>query len=98
MLDKKYFVICGNDDEFFRFIKKKTKELYDSGETGITYSHFTCVKSLDVLRGYANPSGYFIGSWRNRTDLKEIFQQLIIATNDSYKKEYLIRIMNDTGV
>lgn len=76
---EKYFVICGNRNEFNKFIVKKTDELWNQGNTDITMSHFVYVSGVDTIRGYSNPSGFFIGTWYMRDDIRDILAVLLAS-------------------
>lgn len=39
------------------------------------------VSGVDCLRGISNPHGRFIGSFRQRTDLRDIITQIAISIN-----------------
>jgi hypothetical protein len=86
-MSDKYFVISGNVHEFSVFIKKKCEELYAAGNTDISYSHFVYVADIFSLKGYSNPTGWFIGTWRERKDIDEIIVQLLMAKNGFTKTE-----------
>lgn len=78
-MSDKYFVIAGNRFEHDVFAKKKCEEMYYEGNTSMTLSHFIYVSDISSLKGYSNPCGWFIGSWRERKDIKDILQQLMLA-------------------
>lgn len=84
----KYLVVAGNRNEFQYFIKKKCQELWVPGYN-ISMSNFVYVAGEDQLRGYSNPQGFFIGTWKERTDLEDIFMLLSVAMTDSWKREKL---------
>lgn len=46
-------------------------------------SHYRYVGSPDMLRGLRDPHGVFIGSWRQREDIKEILNNLIAANTSN---------------
>jgi hypothetical protein len=74
-----YYVIAGNFEQYRAFVKKKTAEALDQK---LEYSSHNYVSSPEVFRGMRNPKGYFIGSWRQRNDIREILNQLLICTDD----------------
>lgn len=78
-MSDKYFVIAGNRSEYMEFVHKKVNELFQCGQTSITFSHFVYVDSADNLRGYSNPTGWFVGSWREKKGINEIIVCLHIA-------------------
>lgn len=46
--------------------------------TGASLSDYTIVHSVDYLRGMRDPTGRFIGTWRDRTDIFEILNALLV--------------------
>lgn len=46
-------------------------------------SHYRYVASPDMLRGLRDTRGVFIGSWRQRKDIKEILNNLIAANTSN---------------
>ena len=84
----KYLVVAGNRNEFQIFIKRKCQELWAPGYN-ISMSNFVYVAGEDQLRGYSNPQGFFIGTWRERIDLEAIFMLLSTVMTDSIKREKL---------
>lgn len=85
-MSDKYFVIAGTRSEYMAFVHKKVNELFQCGQTSITFSHFVYVDSADNLRGYSNPKGWFVGSWREKKGINEIMVQLSLA-----KRGYVLR-------
>lgn len=73
----KYFVIAGTRSEYMEFVHKKVNELLLS--TTVSFSDFVYVDSVDNLRGYSNPKGWFVGSWREKKGINEIIVCLHIA-------------------
>jgi hypothetical protein len=94
-MQSKYFIIAGKKIEFDLFIRKKLSELYEAGNTSLTLSDFVYVSSRDTLRGHRNPHGYFIGAWRERSDIVEIFEQLISISDDETK---IIKMIDDYNI
>lgn len=85
-MSDKYFVIAGTRSEYMAFVHKKVNELFQRGQTSITFSHFVYVDSVDNLKGYSNPTGWFVGSWREKKGINEIIVQLFLA-----KRNYALR-------
>lgn len=46
-------------------------------------SHYRYVTGPDMLRGLRDTHGVFIGSWRQRKDIKEILNNLIAANTSN---------------
>ena len=75
----KNFIIAGTFEQYNHWIKKKI----------LTPSTHVCVSTPAVLNGTQNPHGWFIGTWRDRFDLEEIFMQLLTRTDitsDSHRR------------
>lgn len=66
----KQYIIAGKYEEYLNWLK-----------TSKFSSNAVCVSTPAVLNGTQNPHGFFIGSWRNRDDLEEIFMQLLTRTD-----------------
>jgi hypothetical protein len=73
----KYFVVAGTYDQFKDFKIKKMAELWNSGNR-VEHTDFIYVTE-ETLRGYSEPHGWFIGTWRERSDIKRIMMLLRIA-------------------
>lgn len=78
----KYYVIAGNAIQGRDFTRRKALEMWNSGLTSISLSNFVYVFDVTVLRGVSDPHGFFIGTWRERKDIKEILYLLKVATHD----------------
>jgi hypothetical protein len=81
-MTNKYYVIAGSHEEYKAFILRKAMEMTIDGNTSITLSHFVYVSGPETLRGLRNPRGFFVGTWRKRTDSKDILLQLIYQTDE----------------
>jgi hypothetical protein len=91
-MNDRIFVISGTNEEYSRFIRIKCEELYRANNTSISLSNFVFVSSVDKLRGYRDPHGYFIGTWRSRRDIEEILyviQTAITTSNFALDKVFL---------
>ena len=67
----KNFIIAGTYEQYKHWIKRKI----------LSPSTHVCVSSPAVLRGVQNPHGWFIGTWRDRDDMEEIFEVLLRSTD-----------------
>ena len=70
------FVIAGNHSEFSAYRSRRCDEVSQQGGT-ISYSNFVYVYGPEVLRGFDEVHGVFIGTWRSRSDIKEIVETLL---------------------
>ena len=73
------YVIAGNKKEFNDFVLK-------SVETDRhRYTNFVWVGSAEAFIGVQNPNGICIGTWKDRRDMNEILNRLLIACKDPSK-------------
>ena len=70
----KLFVIAGTHSEYKNYVHKKLNE---GSEAFYVY-----VSSVDALKGISDPHGVFIGSYKNRKDIRDILNQINIARID----------------
>lgn len=73
----KFFVIAGNKVQADIWIKKDIEKRISCGETSMTLSHYVYVHDAKQLRGVSNPHGVFIGTWKERWDIREVVETLI---------------------
>jgi len=60
------YVIAGNQLEYQNFLKRK----------GFSADEYKYVYHSDMLYGMRNIHGYYVGSWRSRTDIDEIKKEI----------------------
>ena len=85
------YVIAGNEPQAYDWINRKLEERIRNGEFPNEIDEYKYVHSPVVLRGIHDPHGIFIGTWRDRKDLKEIVKILFFASmgkNEAIKKLY----------
>ena len=75
----KIFVIAGNRAEADQWIKSHLEKRAMSGVTTLSWSDYVVVTDVTRLKGYSDPHGVFIGTWRQRKDMEGIFQQLLVS-------------------
>ena len=73
----KYFIVSGNHAEYKDWVNKNHNFYPDNNLHDFIYVH-----SLIVFRGYANPHGFFIGTFRHRADLRDIVLTIIMCSHD----------------
>lgn len=73
----KIFVIAGNKYQAEDWIKKNLEKRAMSGETTLSRSEYVFVDDASRLRGYRDPRGVFIGTWRERWDIREVVETLL---------------------
>jgi hypothetical protein len=72
----KIFVIAGSHFQATEWIKKDLPKHTDRVLTDYVY-----VSTASDLRGYSNPHGMFIGTWKDRHDIREIVEALMVQTD-----------------
>ena len=92
----KIFVIAGNFEQANDWMKKDIKRRWEAGETSITLSHYIYVDSITRVKGHSNPHGVFVGSWRERKDLRDIIVNLHLCSNGS--NTALIRLLTEIDI
>ena len=81
----KVFVISGTVDQFTSWRSQNIDRLVNA--YGITkLADIVYVSSVDILRGYSEPHGMFIGTWYHRNDIGAILIQLTIAGSIDHDK------------
>jgi hypothetical protein len=89
----KIFVIAGNRAEADQWIKGNLEKRKNEGVTTLSWSDYVVVKDVTNLYGYRNPSGFFIGTWKQRKDLEGIFQALLTATDITSNRHRVLNQM-----
>jgi len=75
-----YYIVCGNYSEYISHVNAKhtfkplTKRLLFVPDSTIFY-------------GTENPEGIFIGTWRDRLDIKHLLDVMYTCMSDPIKKE-----------
>jgi hypothetical protein len=70
------FIIAGNLREFEEFTNRKYKE-HPPTEP---FPKYVYVTTVDTLRGFHNPHGLFIGSYKSRGDIRDIVYQIATSS------------------
>jgi hypothetical protein len=73
----KTLVIAGTYHEANYWIIQDLGKKYPSN-TSLSMSDYTIVHNADQLRGRRDPSGVFVGNWRERKDIFEILNMLLV--------------------
>lgn len=82
-MKERVWVVAGSEYQFHDYVKNKPL----NGDKKYFY-----VYRPETLRGFVNPHGVFIGSWRGRDDIIPILDMLIISTHEDTKKLHRIRL------
>lgn len=74
------YIVSGTHKEFQAYVDRKYYNYANQFGTLDWFPHYIYVSSIDVLRGLGKKyKGFFVGSWRNRRDIKDI--EYIIEIN-----------------
>ena len=94
MVDK-IFVIAGNKKQAEDWITNKITSMISNSQNLIyvARSDYVYVDHTSRLRGIRNPHGFFIGTWKDRPDIKDIIMALMNATYETNLK--LRKIWNE---
>ena len=79
----KIFVIAGNDKEAIKWMKEDSLRRWCKNTTSATLSDYIICRSVLNIKGHRNPHGVFIGTWRDRPDIKDIIMTLMTATYET---------------
>ena len=87
----KKLVIAGTYDQAQLWIKNDLAKRSAAGEpiSTIPMSDYTIVHNQDQLRGMRDPNGIFVGSWRERKDIFEILNMLLVQMTDPSKHKII---------
>jgi len=84
----KTLVVAGTYHEANYWIIQDLGKKYPS-MTSLSMSDYSIVHNPDQLRGMRDPKGIFIGTWRNRKDIFEILNMLLVNITIPYKREII---------
>lgn len=74
----KIFVIAGNKDQAELWIRGNLQKRHAAGETTLSRSEYIYVADSIAFRGYSDPHGVFVGTWRERHDIALIVEALFL--------------------
>ena len=89
----KIYVIAGTAREATEWMKNNLQKRILNGENVIGMSEYAYVTGVDTLRGIRNPHGVFIGSWKERLDIFQIVEALMLSS--IHVNPALSKIYND---
>lgn len=87
----KLYVVAGTYDQYVNYARTKTDDVF-----------YIYVSGPDMLRGLRDPHGVFIGSWIDRSDIRDIIEHLMVASrtqttfNTGIKRAYELLHDKDT--
>ena len=79
-MTNKIFIVAGNHAEYNEWVRENIDRFYDKN-TSISLSDFVYVRDIDTLRGHREVHGYYIGSHKNRPDIKQIQEAIFIINH-----------------
>ena len=82
----KKLVIAGTLSEAQHWIIIDLAKRSAAGETTLSMSEYTIVHNEDQLRGMRDPKGIFVGTWKQRKDIFEILNMLLVNMTIPSKK------------
>jgi len=85
----KKLVIAGSYEQAQLWIKNDLAKRSAAGETTLSQSEYTIVHNQDQLRGMRDPNGIFVGTWRERKDIFEILNMLLVQMTDPVKHKII---------
>jgi hypothetical protein len=79
----KIWVVAGDARQADVWIRSDLDRRWDAGEKTISKSEYVYVCGPKSLRGIKNPRGVFVGTWRQRPDIRSIVETLMICSNNN---------------
>jgi hypothetical protein len=86
----KTLVIAGNYNQAMRWINSDITAKEKSGKWK-SVSDYLVVSSPDQLRGMRDPTGIFVGTWKQRTDIFELLNHLLVIMTHNTDKHKIIQ-------
>jgi len=72
-MNEKIFIVAGNYQQYKDWVKRNIDRIYQADPSrSISLSNFVYVSVPDIFSGHRNVHGYFVGTFRDRPDIKEI--------------------------
>ena len=78
-MSARYFIVAGTHAEYQRWVMSNVFRFPPSTD-------FMWVQGSVVFRGYTNPHGFFVGTFRSRADLYEIVTTIIMCSHNMTKQ------------
>lgn len=78
MTMNKIYVIAGNEKEAKEWVLADSFRRFGAGDTSASLSDYVTIKDATQLIGLKEPHGVFIGTFRKRSDVKDIIANLIV--------------------
>jgi len=84
----KILVIAGTEHEANYWIIQDLGKKYPSN-TSLSMSNYSIIHNREHLQGMRDPSGVFVGTWRERADIFEILNMLLVRMTDPSKHKII---------
>lgn len=81
-------VIAGTEHEAKYWIIQDLGKRYPSN-TSLSMSDYSIVHNQDQLRGMRDPKGIFVGTWRERKDIFELLNTLLVRMTEPSKHKII---------
>ena len=81
-------MIAGTVNEAQYWIMQDLGKRYPNN-TSLSMSDYIIVHNVDQLRGRRDPTGIFVGTWRERKDIFELLSQLLVNMTDPTKHKII---------
>ena len=75
------YVVAGTFDQAKEYISRKRFDYLNSGDPPLLMPNYLYVSVAQHLKGIRNPTGVLIGTWRERPDIIEILETLMLASD-----------------
>ena len=85
---KPFFVFAGNYQEFTKYCTEKADSLMKQG-VRVRIRDFVYIKDINNHLGARNVHGAFVGTWKERPDIKLIIQQMMYINMKELPKKVM---------
>ena len=75
-LPERIYIIAGTMDQYRQFRRQLADVLIHELDFDINHDDIRYVGGVDSIRGYSNMWGYRVGTWADRSDIKQITEML----------------------
>lgn len=90
----KIFVVAGNHAEFIDYRRRKFADLQTAG-IAVKFTDIINVSSPEAIRGYHDPHGVFIGTWKMRKDIGEVINLLQMCQTNAFSNKSLTALREE---
>ena len=77
----KIYIIAGTHSQANNWMKDHAMRRLASGDTSVTLSDYVYIHSEEQMLGLREVHGFFVGTYRERKDLREIVQRIRLINN-----------------